>query len=240
MQDLEILCDSLLQINGPYSFNSSSIERIFIPHQVEQIKESAFSSCYQLKSIKISPDSKLQVIEKKAFEYSSIESIEIPSSIKELKEGWCEGTPKLTNVMIIQNKEQNISYYDNKFIIGKSDIKSDIFDIFVFAPRNTKTVKIPQFIKKIGSNAFSNSLIENIYIPSQVKEIYLGAFNQCQNLQHIEIPDDSELQIIDANSFALTQITSFFIPIDIKKIHNQAFFLCTNIKIIEIDEIIYN
>ena len=53
LQDLEILCDSLLQINGPYSFNSSSIERIFIPHQVEQIKESAFSFCDLLKSIKI-------------------------------------------------------------------------------------------------------------------------------------------------------------------------------------------
>lgn len=110
LQDLEIPSDSQLQIIGPYSFNSSSVERIFIPNQVEQIKESAFSSCDRLKSIKISPDSKLQVIERNAFEYSSIESIEIPSSIKELKEGWCEGTQKLTNVMIIQNKEQNIAY----------------------------------------------------------------------------------------------------------------------------------
>lgn len=48
----------------------------------------------------------------------------------------------------------NNKYYsnvNNDFIVGKSDIKNDLF---VFARRDIIKVTIPPFIKVIGSHAF--------------------------------------------------------------------------------------
>ena len=102
----------------------------------------------------------LKLLKKKAFNGSSIESISIPSDISELQDGWRCGTSNLTKISIIQRKIQNIRYFDDNKIVGKSDIKSSLFDVLLFAPRNIKIVTIPPTIKQISSHAFAFSLIE--------------------------------------------------------------------------------
>lgn len=65
-------------------------------------------------------------------------SISFPSNIENIQNGRCLTTDYLTNVTLYpcSNKDQTISLYDdNKFNIGKSDQKSDIFDILLFAKK---------------------------------------------------------------------------------------------------------
>lgn len=58
-------------------------------------------------------------------------------------------------------------YFDDKYILGKTDEKKDEYDI--------KEVLIPSFITQIGSYAFSETLIDKISIPSNVTRILKGA-----------------------------------------------------------------
>ena len=94
---------------------------------------------------------------------------------------------------------------------------------------------IPQFIKIIGSYAFSNCLVEKIFIHSQITKICSGAFYSCDKLNHVKIPHDSELQIIEKEAFGLSKIKSFNIPSKVTKF-DEAFSHCFELLIIEIDE----
>ena len=89
----------------------------------------------------------MKTIGKFAFINSAINTLIIPSCVSEFKEGWCKGTNKLIIILIMPSDEENIFYYDNKFIIGKSDPKSDVFDVLIFARRDIKEALIPSFIK---------------------------------------------------------------------------------------------
>lgn len=100
------------------------------------------------------PNTKLQTIGQFSFRSSPIESIEIPSNIMQLKEGWCCGAVNLKEVKIVQKEVQNIIFY-NKFILGKSYLKSELYDILYFAPLDIMTATIPPFIKKITFFAFN-------------------------------------------------------------------------------------
>ena len=161
--------DSELQTIEKYAFMNSSIEYISIPSTVTRICEGAFALCKELKQITIPTNSKLQTIESYAFICAPIESFTIPSSVVELQECWCSMTTDLKKVKVLENNQNFISK-DDKFIFGKTDEKSDNFDVLIFVSRELKSVTIPNNITKIASSAFSGSEIESIEISPNVKE----------------------------------------------------------------------
>ena len=70
-------------------------------------------------------------------------------------------------------KENNFfTYYDDQFILGKTDPKSDEFDVLLFARRDIKVANIPSFIKRIGP----------------------CAFGKCRKLEEVNFFPDSELE----------------------------------------------
>ena len=133
----------------PRSINHESQEFV-----IKSIKEGAFRNS-RFESLCFSPDSELQVIEKSAFASSSLKNLFIPSTVNELKEGWCRRTFNLVNVTVdernpyFKNSEEN-----SKLILGKSDTKSDNFDVIVFASRGIEDITIPSNIKIIGPFSF--------------------------------------------------------------------------------------
>ena len=236
LTNVEIHLDSELQEICEFSFSNSFIKSFFVPSHVKRIGKKAFSSCKNCDCIEIAENSELLTIEKEAFSFSSIKRLSVPSSVSEIQKGWIIGTSNLNKIKIMPNKTFNISYYKNEFIIGKSDSKSDIFDVLLFVPRKIKFFSIPSFIKKIGSYAFSCSSINHIFIPPHVTHICDGAFHLCENLNCIEIPSDSNLKVIGKYSFFSTKIKSFYIPSGVEHIHKYSFFPLNDIQIIEIDE----
>lgn len=97
-------------------------------------------------------------------------------------------------------------------------------------------MEIPKFITIIGSFAFSKSLIEKIFIHSQITKICSGAFYFCDKLRYVEIPNDSELQLFEKNAFCLSKINSFYIPSKVTNFSEKTFENCFELSIIEIDE----
>ena len=203
--------DSEIQIIEKYSFALSSIEGIFIPRRVKTIGEGAFMLCHKLQFVEIPEDSELQTIEKSAFSSTLISSITIPDTFCEFKSGWSTRASRLSRVKIMPNNQRYKNYGDD-LIIGKSDIKSDNFDVLIFANRNIKAITIPPFIKIIASDSFAESIIESISIPSQVLRIDDSAFFCCKKLQKIEFEPDSQLQSIGNNVFFSCSLTSLSIP----------------------------
>lgn len=200
------------------AFSETSIRNIFIPPHITKICEETFSRCDHLQSIHFSENSELKIVEGSAFVDSSIESISLPSKVSELNEGWCHDTPNLTQITVIPNNK-NFSFLNEKFIVGKSSIDNDNYDILFFAIRNIEKVIIPSFIKIIGPYSFEtcnklskielsndselqkiekysflNSTIESMTIPSKVTHICEGAFSSCSQLRKIEISSNSELK----------------------------------------------
>ena len=120
---------------------------------ITKIAQYAFYGCFKLKEIAFSDISQIESFNENAFYGSSIEKISIPSSIVNIEEGCFKGVLFLTNISISPNN-QNYSYYDDKFIVGKSDPKNDIFDVLIFARKDIKSAVIPSFICNIVPSAF--------------------------------------------------------------------------------------
>lgn len=233
--------DSELQIIGKEAFSSSTIESFTIPPHLTKICERAFYLCQELKSIEMMSDSKLQTIEKDAFSKSNIESLSIPSSISDLQEGWCNQTWKLQSIIVVPGNEFNIISFENKFILGKSSQKSDIFDVLLFARRDIKAAIVPPSVKRIASFAFSGSSIESITIPSSVSQFDVGWCGYTEKLSEVKITPSDETSIIyfedklilgktDSNSdvydvllFARRDVKTVKIPSFIKRISSYAF-----------------
>ena len=209
---------------------NSLLERIFLPPSIITIGESSFSECKHLQQVYIPENSKLQVIQSYAFSLSSIENINLPLSIKELQEGWCCQTQNLNSVSIHPNNQSYSNY--NNYLLGKSDINQDIFDIIEFSPRNVVETTIPSFIKIISSFAFSYSSLKAITITSNVKTIKQNAFSYCFNLERVDFSENSELITIQDEAFMCSSITKISIPSSVVKIGNSAFSQCKNLKIV--------
>lgn len=255
LKTLEFHENSELQIIDKFAFSGISIDTISIPASVIRIDESAFSKVMNLKSVTFSSDSKLRTLEKRAFSSPSIESISIPSSIKEIDNDWCDEINNLTNITIFQKEERNISVFDNSFIVGKSDLNQENFDVLLFARRNIEIATIPSFIRIIAPYAFNrckllktatfsenskleliekfafnNSAIKSILIPSGVTKIGNSAFSYCPNLKKVEFQENSKLKIIDRSAFSYSSIESITIPSNTILIDECAFDYCLLLK----------
>lgn len=218
-----------------FAFSELSIKEIFIPSHVTDIRSNAFSFS-QLQRLQIGPNSELQMIGKKIFAFSRIESISIPSSLTVLEDGWCSQTPRLTEIKVTVNEKQNILYFEDKAILGKSDKNSDVFDVLFFVKRDIESFDIPKNIKFISNYAFSDSSIEAIDIPSSVTHIGSYAFAFCEQLESIEIPQNSELKTIGKYAFYGSLIESISIPSSVVSIEKFAFYSCSELKRVEISK----
>ena len=242
---VDISSDSKLQIIGKHAFTNSTIKSITIPSSVTLIGEGAFYFCEKLKEIVIPNDSKLRTIDKYAFSYTNITSITIPSELIELKEGWCSNTSKLKKITVSPNNPRYCCF-NEKMIIGKTNINQDNYDCLVFCARDIKHIQIPNFIEHIGSysisccnqletiefssdsklktineDAFFSSSIKSIKIPQSVTVIKKGAFAFCDQLEQLEIASDSKIEIFDEEVFYDTRIKSITFPSELTELRER-------------------
>ena len=130
LTEIKFTSDSKLHTIGKNAFFHSEITSIAIPPTVTFIGERTFADCYKLQQIDIPNDSKLQTIDNEAFLYTKIDRITIPSELIELKEGWCSGTLVLTKIAV-SSTNPRYRCYENKMIIGKSNINQNNYDCLV-------------------------------------------------------------------------------------------------------------
>lgn len=108
-------------------------------------------------------------------------------------------------------------YCQNLKKIILSDKLETLGDSCFWGCSNLETIHLPASLKKIEPYAFWNTSIKEIDIPESVKEIGLGAFNQCQKLETV---------YIRSNELVETWFTDVY----------QAFSNCSNLKTIYVPE----
>ena len=147
------------------------------------------------KKLKFVEDSELHTVHENSFNDSSIEYLYIPPKLNELRSGWCAKTNFLTRIEL-SPENQNFVMKDDQFLLGKSDPKSDNFDVLLFSVRNITTAHIPPNIKVVSP----------------------CAFHGCRELAEVEIPENSELRKIGKFAFAFSNIKELFIPSRLSKL----------------------
>ena len=82
----------------------------------------------------------------------------------------------------------------------------------------------------IGKESFSYTSIKTIIIPPSVGQIGRNAFYMCQQLQKVELSEDSKLQLIDESTFSYSSIRKFFISPKISQICEKSFANCMKLR----------
>lgn len=118
-----------------------------------------------------------------------------------------------------EEERRKISEYEDFIIEGSTVVK--------YKGSKTRAV-IPDFITHIGDNAFSNSSVEEVEIPSSVVSIGKAAFAWCENIARISLPEN--LRIIDEDAFAdCSALASVEIPDSVTYIGASAFHACSSL-----------
>lgn len=114
------------------------------------------------------------------YEFSSLKSIFIGSGAQRIMDGLFFNCPNLEQVTV---NVQNPNYYsENNCILTKEDN--------VLIASSVAMDSIPRSAKIIGGNSFLNLPIETVVIPDGVDEIRDLAFQHCNKLYAVFIPDN--------------------------------------------------
>lgn len=109
--------------------------------------------------------------------------------------------------------------------------------------QNLKSVEIPNGVKYIGVSCFAESGIEEIILPTSVKEVGAAAFANCKWLKRVQLNEGLETlgqrevlygEECEGKVFQETAIESIKIPSTLKRIEYETFNCCKNLKSVEI------
>lgn len=127
--------------------------------------------------------------------------------------------------------------------VGVSTINGNVFH----RKKNLRSVTFSKDVRKIGSDAFSGTGIENLVLPegvevigdrafrscidlksvslpSTLKRIGYAAFSECKNLKHIQLPEG--LEEIDGSAFSNSGIIDISIPDSLLYLGENVFYGC--------------
>ncbi|KAK8884317.1 hypothetical protein M9Y10_043425 [Tritrichomonas musculus] len=259
LSKIDFRFNSKLKSIGREAFLNTLIKSISFPSSLIQIGAKAFFYCSYLAKVDFPRDSQLLIIGKLAFFHSIIKSIFIPSSVLAIQEGFLSGTEKLRQITVDPNNRHFLNYQD-KFLLGKTNLKSDNFDVLLYAFPCIEEVTIPPLIKRIAFGFHScqklrkvdfsqdmnlNSIekysfiltkLNRVTVPSQIEKIGKNAFALCSSLQKVEFQINSHLKLIDSHAFAWSPIQKIVLPPTVIKIGNAAFYNCYKLKKVEFME----
>jgi len=170
-----IIPDGVMTIGMEAFASNPTIERIFIPDSVREIKSYAFFGCRCLREVVIMPG--IKKIGYKAFASTAIETIDLPDTITQLSQAafmWCE---HLVSVKLPRNIKK--------------------IPAFLFSRcYSLREVAIPETVNEIGKEAFySCDGIEEVYLPDSVMLVRDQAFGgRYSKVSHASVPGHTELE----------------------------------------------
>ena len=186
---------------------------VSLPLTLTSIGDSAFYSCYFMKSITI-PSTVTSIGCSAFYDCGNISSITIPPLVTTIREHTFDNCFALTTISI------------------PSSVTSIGNDAFYVCSKLT-SITIPPFLTSIGDEAFDDcTALTSIIIPSTVTSIGKYAFSGC-SLSSIIIPN-SVTYIGEGVFFGCDSLTSITIPNSLTSIENYVFAYCSSLSSITI------
>lgn len=199
---------------GSYNSDCNSVEEVIISEGVTEVGDSAFAELTKLKTV-VLPNS-LNSIGVGAFlNCTSLKEIAIPDSVTSIaaptygKYTFPGAFDSCTNIKVTyKGKTYDYAHIDDLYkAINGNENSSAVTggegmtiedNTVVSANKDITRAVIPQGVKQIGADAFSDcTQLTEVLIPDTVTFIGVYAFNNCTSLREIALPDSvTECQIV--------------------------------------------
>ncbi len=212
-----------------YDLNLSRITNTEIP-------ANAFENKIILTNLTLSP--KITRIGQRAFANCSLLSVSsFPEQLKVIEDEAFYNCATLTESLKVSNCE---SIGTNAFAncYGIQDINlsltklSELSDSLFENVQSLHSIKLPSSLSSIGRNAFRNTGIYDITLPSNIKVIESSAFENCALLSGIEIPDGVEK--IGERAFAGTGLAMIDFPESLTTLSDEVLAECPDLMVVNL------
>lgn len=151
----------------------------------------------------------LTEIQGQVFRYTPITEVVIPSTVKRVGGSAFESCKQLARVEFLPQK-------------------MDIVDMEAFGGCTAlASVKLPPFVKRLGSGVFKGSAVSSVTLPQNITEIPKEMFNGCKSLKTMQIP--SGVKSIGSMAFSESGLVSIEMP-SVTSIDTWAFMNCKSLK----------
>lgn len=221
----------------------SAITKIDLPESLVEIGEAVFSVCTQLREVDIQEG--VTQIGEFAFEDCwKLWEVEIPKTVAEYN-SWIAGHGGPVLLLLYKDspvhqyaKENQMDYRlldDDSEDTGFTHIDSDFIvkdGVLLAYKGSASEVVIPEGVTKIGRREFAlnglnhNNTMKSVILPDSLKEIEVGAFEDCPELTEITIPDG--VTRIGSHAFAnCANLSEVHLSESLEKLRSSAAFLST-------------
>ena len=220
-------CTELRSINLPskidviasYAFRDcQNLTSINIPEQVKTIGTFSFYNCAALESVTF-PEGVTDINGRSFQKCRSLTSVNIPASVTFL---YGDAFRQCSSLVAINVDESNSKYLDIDGVLFLKSVAGPLTLQCYPAGKADESYTLPTNVKSVASNAFMESLVKKINIPSgelktiesnafgyadELEEVYISegvekvrdGFIYCHSLRHVEIP--SSVTVIESGTF---------------------------------------
>ena len=213
---------------------------VSLPHNTKHIAPYAFTYCQSITGITF-PDSLLSIGNVAFMHAIQLNNIAIPATVLHIGHNLFAGCSALNNLTLAENN--NYYYMDGMAIYsaaGDTLVSCHKSADTVILPATLRVVDgfnsnhdikyalVPEGVTEICDNAFGNSSLVSIDLPSQMDLIDEYAFYYCQSLTHVGMP--ASLDTMGEGVFEVcSNLTSIDIPNGLRVIPQEAFYFCESL-----------
>lgn len=229
--------------NGMF-YNCTSLESITLPTNCNYIYDSAFYNCTSLTTVE-NVSNVTEIYSSVFYNCSALANLELGSSLRRVGSNAfynCTSLPTIAykngNYLKVGSNEHYILCSVINKNVESFEFASDMKIIMgqAFADSTIKAISIPSEMTEIPAYMFSNmNSLEEITIPNTITRINEYAFYYCRNLETVYIPD-SVTYLSDYVFYECASLTSIRLPKNLDYIRNGVFYGCKNLEEISIPD----
>ena len=183
---------------------------LVISPKVTKIGKNAFSGCKNLEKIVI-PDTVISIGYRAFQGCTNLKNITIPDSVTSIGHHAFQGCTNLTSIKIppkvaIIEDSTFLDCVNLENVIFEDNSSLTTIEAEAFANTALRSIILPSGLTYIGSGAFHITPITSIIIPMNVSFIGIGAFYECPNLESVSFEGDDYWMIDGVVEFSPSEL----------------------------------